>query len=131
MADDITPDVEPIVEHRVPDDLQPIALSQAEEVGTLPDTDRREPEAPIGETVAEATIRLLTQAGGGTSLLKEHNGDWRILYMKDGRQLQLTGKSIPEAFTVFGLHVPHDSFGAIHADQVGPQHLEWSGVPSA
>ncbi len=37
------------VEHRVPDDEQPVALSIAEESGILPDVDRREDEPVVAQ----------------------------------------------------------------------------------
>ncbi len=45
------------IDHRAPDDEQPDALSNAEEAGTLPETDRR--EEPVARDLSQAHQRVV------------------------------------------------------------------------
>ena len=81
-------ELEPTEERRVPEDEQPLALSAAEEAGTLPDEDRREEEEAVPEVVVPCdTCTALDKAGVGTVLEKQGHG-WK-LKMVDGGTVML------------------------------------------
>ena len=91
---------EPTEERRVPEDEQPLALSAAEEAGTLPDEDRREEEDVVPEEPAVVvpcdTCTALDKAGVGTVLEKQGHG-WKLKMVDGGTVILTEGQTITEA----------------------------------
>ncbi len=114
-----------VEEHRAPDDEQPIALAIAEELGTLPDVDRRHEEeiATVATVTSDEPAMVLDggyveadahrndawviETAGIGSVFERVAQGWKVRYVDGGTTIFVEGPSLGEAVASHGVQVKH------------------------